>query len=669
MITETTKPLTTRRWRRGVLMLLLLLTFARLVWRLDAKDLWLDESFSLQRAESSWIDIFHGIIPVSDGVDTVQTIDQHPLAFFALLGVAVRLLGKSEFALRLPSVAAATLLVPVCWAFARRLARRGVLPPAAPAFGALLAAVNPFYLWYGQEVRMYAQVALLAILSTYLLVRWTDVGDRGSRVRWLIGYLIALVLLLSSLYYCVLILPVQAVIVYTRLPRQRRRWALVATLGVFVLAGAFAAPAAWQVITQPGAGSNFTSVSPRILGPDLVNAFTLGLSVDLARVWPLDLISAAVAVMGAAWGLRNRSVIARGGWLLPAFALAPAILLLGLNAIRPAYMNARHMSLISGGYLLLLSAGLAWLWQLRRWLGGAVTIVLLGGMIYSSVNYYTAPQYDKGDLAGMGQTLGAKMLPGDLLLIEPPVWGALYRYYLPMADIERWQRAGQATGWRALPALSDSQGGGLNAQLAAFRRQYRRIWLARSVPDSKVEASLKRGTFRTQDWGFKSPLNFLHLDLFQIDPPVIDQLPATAHQLTGVTFGKDISLRGYEVGQPFEPGRAVPVTLYWRVSEQLDRRYKYILRWIVRRDDGVEYVLATTEKEPYDGLLPTVDWKPGTTIREYTSILPPADLGTGTSYLSVQMYDAESLQKLPLLSALGASSVATDDALILPSEP
>ena len=125
------------------------------------------------------------------------------------------------------------------------------------------------------------------------------------------------------------------------------------------------------MITQPGAGSNFASVSLRILGPDLVNAFTLGLSVDLARVWPLDVISAAVVIMGAVWGLRSRSVIARGGWLLPAFVLVPALLLLGLNALRPAYMNARHMSLISGGYLLLLSAGLAWLWQLRRWVAAA----------------------------------------------------------------------------------------------------------------------------------------------------------------------------------------------------------------------------------------------------------------------------------------------------------
>ena len=44
---------------------------------------------------------------------------------------------------------------------------------------------------------------------------------------------------------------------------------------------------------------------------------------------------------------------------------------------------------------------------------------------------------------------------------------------------------------------------------------------------------------------------------------------------------------------------------------------------------GLEHVLATTEKEPYDALLPTWIGQPGTTIREYTSILPPADLIPG----------------------------------------
>ena len=175
-------------------------------------------------------------------------------------------------------------------------------------------------------------------------------------------------------------------------------------------------------------------------------------------------------------------------------------------------------------------------------------------------------------------------------------------------------------------------------------------------------------TFRTQDWGFESPFAYLHLELFQIDPPVIDRLPAAAHQLTDATFANGISLRGYEVGQPFEPGRAVPITLYWQVTEQPDRRYKYILRWIVRGDDGVEHAVAITEKEPYDGLLPTSMWTPGIVVREYTTVLPPADTIPGESYLSLQMYDAETLEKSPVRSAAGGQAV-DGDTLILSVKP
>jgi hypothetical protein len=214
--------------------------------------------------------------------------------------------------------------------------------------------------------------------------------------------------------------------------------------------------------------------------------------------------------------------------------------------------------------------------------------------------------------------------------------------------------------------LSDSQGEDVAALLATFRGQYRRIWLARSVPDSQAAALLRRSTFLAQDWGFRSPLTFLRLELFQIDPPAVDRLPASGVQPADATFGDGISLRGYEVGQPFEPGRSVPITLYWQADQHLERRYKYILRWVVRDADGTERVLATTEKEPYDELLPTTGWKPGAMIREYTSLLSPADETLGASYLTLQMYDAKTLRKLPLQTAMAAPAVTEDDTLILP---
>ena len=120
-------------------LVLILLAFARLVWDLDAKNLWLDESFSLQRVEASWFDILRGLLVITDGVSDLPTIDQHPFAFFA----APRRHGAwrrcNEFALRFPSVMAATLLVPAAWALARRFVRYAVLPAYTSRWTALLS--------------------------------------------------------------------------------------------------------------------------------------------------------------------------------------------------------------------------------------------------------------------------------------------------------------------------------------------------------------------------------------------------------------------------------------------------------------------------------------------------------------------------------------------------
>ncbi len=665
MIKNSSRALLAQRRQSLGLLLLLLLTFARLIISLDAKDLWLDESFSLQRAESDWSALMRGTVRIADGVDAVETIDQHPFGYFALLGLMLRRAGTSEFALRFPSVMASTLIVPVVWSLARRLKRCGVLPPGAPAWAAILAAISPFYLWYGQEVRMYVFVALMALLSTYMVLGWSQ--DRSSRrYRYILGYFISISLLLTAHYYSVFILPVHAAIVFARLMMTNRRLALWAVAVMLALGLLTIIPAALQFVNQPGAGTNFVSVSLGVLIPDLVNAFTLGLSVDLADVWPIDVLSVLVMLLGVTWGLLARRTAARYAWLLPAYLVLPVLLLIGINLIRPAYMNARHMSLVSGAYLLLMSSGLAWLWRKQRWLGALVVSVLLGGMLYSTANYYVSPRYDKGDMAGMGECLDDRILPGDFLLIEPPTWTRLFRYYLPIDAIERWRKEGQITGWRAVPPLAQGPSGDLKVILAELGNQYPRIWLARTEPGSETAALLQDSTFRTQDWGFESPLAFLHLELFQVNPPVVDRVPETAQRLADTAFGPGIMLSGYEAGRPFESGRAVPITLYWQVNQQMDRRYKYILRWNARGQDGTEQVLGATEKEPYDGLLPTTVWAPGTIVREYTSVLPLPNEASGEQYLSLQMYDAETLQKLPLSTAAAGSAMPDGYTLVLP---
>ena len=654
-----------QRGARLLLLLLILLAFARLVWGLDAQALWLDEAFSLQRAESSWPALIAGALPLTDGVRTVDTTDQHPFAYFVFLGLMLRAAGISEFALRFPAVIASTLLVPVSWALSRRLARIGSLPHSAPVWVALLVAVNPFYLWFGQEVRMYAQVALLALLSTYLLMRWADAADRVQKRIALAGYAVVVSLLLTTHYFAVMILPVQALVAFQTLGWRRTRRTL-AVIAIFLVLALIPVGMALSLFARdPAAGANWARISPRILAADLLNAFSMGLNVDIRQVWVIDLFYGAMALLGAICGLRRPDAGRPWrGWVLPALVLLPPAVLLVISAFRPAYMTARHMSMISGFFLVLVGGGVAWLWDTRRWAGGLAAVVLLAGAAYSTADYHLSPRHGGGDLAGMGQYLRDRVQPGDLLLTKPIVWERLYRYYLPIDAVEGKEPSDRQSGWRGLPLLRGSWEETV-AELQELPENYRRIWLIRSEGPDADDEWLFAHTFRAEHQAFESTRAALDVDLLLSQSPVLAQPPAAIQHRVDAVFGGQVRLIGYDLGQPLLPDGAIPVTLYWQPMSQIGRRTKYILRLVASNGE----TLSTTEREPYNGTLPTPAWPAGSTIMEYTEVPPPARQRQDKTRLALQMYDAETLEKLLVTSVSGAEMGQDAHTIVLPVAP
>lgn len=680
-----------RSYRRWLLLFLVLFCFARTAWGLDAKNLWWDESLTLQRAESDWPTLLIGRIVLSDGQNQKPTIDQHPPLFFAIEGLFVRLAGKSEFVLRLPALMAATLLVPMTWALARLLARNRVLPTSAPIWAALLVSVNPFYLWYGQEARMYTLVPLLALLSTYLLLRWAEEARADLRRRFLSGYIVSLILLLLTHYLALLLVPVQAIIVLQRLLPTRRRQAVAAAVGIMAL-GAVEGLAALALVSRaPPNQSNFALISLRMLLPDLLNAFSMGLSVDIDQVRYLDYLVAILAILGVIWPIWSGRTALKYAWVLPAFLVIPVLSLQVIQFVTPAYMNARHMSLISGALLLLVSGGLGWAWQYRRWAGGALGAILLVGIAVSTANYFDNPRYNKDDFAGLGAYLRSHLQPGDAVVVVPSEMARLYEYYLPRDLIEEAARRGQETGWQAMPLYAPDPKS-MPQRLAALSRTYRRIWLVSSGmvplnPNRKaVFAWFNDHALQVRSWGYHANTN-LTLRLFLPESPVLNQVPANLQHPLNTTFGDQVRLAGYDVGTALAPGTAVPVTLYWQSAGPIARHYKYILRLVSDLGGGKQQTLAITEREPYEGTIPTVNWQPGQTIREYSELpvptidlanqrgpqgnsLPaPARPGDASLYLTLQMYDADTLEKLPIRVSDDSQVGADGETLILPYAP
>ncbi|RME61399.1 MAG: hypothetical protein D6790_07885 [Caldilineae bacterium] len=614
----------------------------------------------------------------------MPTLDQHPFGYFALLGLLIRLAGNTdEFVLRFPSLIAAVLLVPSLVTLSRWCVKQGLFPRHAPLFAGLFAALSPFHLWYGQEVRMYTLVALLAVLAAYWLLRWLEGETLQEQRRAFPVYLGVMGFFLSTHYFAILQLPVHGLAAYVHLTRRNRRRALLGVGGAIIAVTAAVGLAVWLVLRQGYSGSNFVQITPDILLPDLLNAYSLGLSVDIAQVWGLDLVFGGCALFGCGWllwrgtaqAIRRASAAGEGwgkrmgdwvvaslpAWFLVLLLVFPVVALLLVNQLQPAYMNARHMALISGVYLFFLGGGVAAVGRFvrgSRLVSLAIAGLLAAGMLFSTWNYVTQPRYDKDHFDRMGQVLQENLAPGDALVLDPPHLGRLYRYYLPVDLIEAARAAGVDVTWRGVPALQATWEEN-EAILAELVRTHRRVWLVESGmfpfvdPERQAEALLASHALPVLRLPFYSQNSYLHLTLFVPTPPTATALPPDATPV-GVQFGDAIRLEGYTVRAPLTGQSNIPVTLYWRSLRPLETRYKYL----IRLEESATGASSVAEREPYDAAVPTIWWTPDVIVVEQMTLPQPRPGVNGPQDLrmALHLYDAKTQEKLPVSLPQGRAS-------------
>ena len=131
---------------------------------------WIDEGLSVGIADRPLTDIPHAL-----------RLDGSPPLYYMLLHVWMSVFGTSEEADARAVARVRAAAVPVAWWAARTLfgARAGWM-------AAVLAATNPFLTRFAQEARMYALVALLALVACAAFGRaFTGDGERarGGRGR------------------------------------------------------------------------------------------------------------------------------------------------------------------------------------------------------------------------------------------------------------------------------------------------------------------------------------------------------------------------------------------------------------------------------------------------------------------------------------------------------
>ena len=156
------------------LLILLLFAFGLRVFQLDGQSIWWDEGISLHLATSSLREI------VNDRLNNI-----HPPLYFFILKGWLSLVGINAFSARYLSALAGWLQVATVLAIARRW-----FSWRTAAAASVLATFSAVSVIYGQEIRVYAMLALiyLALLAlTRELTRSTVASGKrrtsGNEIR------------------------------------------------------------------------------------------------------------------------------------------------------------------------------------------------------------------------------------------------------------------------------------------------------------------------------------------------------------------------------------------------------------------------------------------------------------------------------------------------------
>ncbi|MEQ1770859.1 MAG: glycosyltransferase family 39 protein [Devosia sp.] len=183
---------------------------------LTAQSLWFDEIVSWEQSRGTFLELL-----------TRTAQDNYPPLQNILIAISMRLFGEGAFGIRLPALLLGIATVPAIYALTSLAGNR-----TAGLLAAFIVAVSPFLIWYSQEGRMYALLALSATVFGWSVLRYIT-APVPTRPWWMLGSGVAL---LYSHYFGPLdwisILAGAGVITLVFLKRWRRLFAL----------------AAWQVI-------------------------------------------------------------------------------------------------------------------------------------------------------------------------------------------------------------------------------------------------------------------------------------------------------------------------------------------------------------------------------------------------------------------------------------
>jgi 4-amino-4-deoxy-L-arabinose transferase-like glycosyltransferase len=388
-----------------LLLAILALALALRLFGLTYHSLWLDESVSVKWGRMATGDIL--------AHTTNMREDAHPPLSYLALHAWIRVFGDGEESLRGHVAVLGFLLVILVYLLGKELAGR-----RAGLIAGLLAAINPYLIWYSQEVRMYALLGTLTAASAYCLWRGLETG----RLRWWGCYVLAAVGGIYTSIIGVLVVPFHGLAVLLSLRGQRKN-AAGGLIAVALVSLAFVplAMVAWQasgVITTERAAPTILSL--------LTTAPVILLLRQVPSGWQLLAVpGVALAVVGILWATRRNL---RRGLFLILYLVVPLALIFALSVWRLPIFGPPYIIIAAAPLLLAVALGVEALWQRRR-AAGAAALCVLCLISLVGVRYDWDRSMGKEDWRAAAQYITAHAGPNDAILAMPYYASLPLSYY------------------------------------------------------------------------------------------------------------------------------------------------------------------------------------------------------------------------------------------------
>ncbi|MFQ6001032.1 MAG: glycosyltransferase family 39 protein, partial [Anaerolineae bacterium] len=567
------------------------------------------------------------------------THDTQPPLYFILLHLVFRLAGRSEFSGRFLSLFFSVLVVPLLYLTGRRL-----FGQVAGVWASSLAALSPLYLWYAQELRMYSLLVFLGLLSFYAMLRALGVGEGNPEInrRWLGFYILVTGAMLYT-HYTGFFLLLFEVLILLAIGLLRRQWTLLCLVALVLLVALPLIPFAMHRLLSASVERGYRFVPLFIILQDLLNSFSLGISVDLKEVLWLDLLFLALFLLGCSMLDQGDSRARLGKSLfLLGYLFVPILALYALSHIKPMYQGVRHLIIVSPAYYLGLGVGLDSLRRRALPLLPPVAILLLGGLFYSTYNYYFDERYIKDDFRSMVRYIERYSRPGDLVVFNDAVISHTWEYYA-RSDLD----------WTALPKYPERAGPSTVKDMERLVEAYEGIWLAYGPGEPLRDRSglvkkwFDEHLFKADDRLFPATTTLVAVAYYLPRSPILESPPPMDEEIRA-NLGDRLLLLGYERGWP-EVGDKVYLTLFWRVKEALMEEYSFSFRLM----DEEGQLWSQNDVIPFNDLYPTSHWEPHKVIAQPVVIPLPPGTPPGLYQLSLRVYSRQDGRELEVLDERG----------------